>query len=169
MGCDVHAYLEYSSWDNREGEPYWDCLVANGGSRNYALFGLLAGVRGSLNPVVEPRGLPEGKYSWAVAEAEFITISDDPRLLDDEGYCSRETALSWAEHGSEISEDGKKVSHPDHHSHTWLTKDELAEALGRYITEVRESYGVEWTAMLAAMQAIEDTGNKTRLVLWFDN
>jgi hypothetical protein len=77
MGCDIHVYLEkYTSvngenkWVNVdhwqinpnfglfENEPEYD-LVPFYTGRNYDLFSILAEVRGSFDPIEDPRGLPE--------------------------------------------------------------------------------------------------------------
>lgn len=69
MGCDIHTYLEYSS-----DEKYWSCLITDGGSRNYAMFGILAGVRCD-GCHIQPRGLPDGPLSWNAREAVFVRIT----------------------------------------------------------------------------------------------
>mgnify|MGYP001578519903 CR=1 FL=1 len=56
MGCDIHTFVEYKLWNDggmRTGCEIW---VA----RDYTLFGLMAGVRGSDLPDVPPRGIPDG-------------------------------------------------------------------------------------------------------------
>ena len=77
MGCDIHVYLEkYTSvngenkWVNvdhwqinpnfglNENEPEYE-LVSFFIGRNYDLFSILAEVRGSFDPIEDPRGLPE--------------------------------------------------------------------------------------------------------------
>jgi hypothetical protein len=54
MGADIHALIEYSKdgtkWESG-GEPEI--------GRDYALFGVLAGVRGGQDPIDEPRGKPD--------------------------------------------------------------------------------------------------------------
>ena len=53
MGCDIHAYIEFrlgGTWELHS-EALW--------FRDYELFGLLAGVRGSEEPLYRPRGLPD--------------------------------------------------------------------------------------------------------------
>lgn len=53
MGCDIHAMMEVNDRN----------IWLNGGdpdiSRNYDIFSLLAGVRGTHVPISEPRGIPE--------------------------------------------------------------------------------------------------------------
>ncbi len=77
MGCDIHVYLEkYTSvngeykWVNvdhwqlnpdfgsHENEREYDLIPFYWG-RNYDLFSILAEVRGSYDPIDDPRGLPE--------------------------------------------------------------------------------------------------------------
>jgi hypothetical protein len=52
MGCDIHAWIEYIEHDAVQ------CFGSVGFWRNYALFGVLAGVRKHDLPHIEPRGLP---------------------------------------------------------------------------------------------------------------
>lgn len=74
MGCDIHVFVERKNeegkWVAVEGpNPYygkWDNetpLVLEGwlyNGRNYALFGLLAGVRNeTIKPISEQKGIPE--------------------------------------------------------------------------------------------------------------
>jgi hypothetical protein len=77
MGCDIHVYLEkYTSvngenkWVNvdhwqinphfgmDDSEREYDHVSFYWG-RNYDLFSILAEVRGSMDPIDDPRGLPE--------------------------------------------------------------------------------------------------------------
>jgi hypothetical protein len=170
MGCDIHAYVEYVDFVGNDGEPYWSCLMQNIGHRDYAFFSLIADCgRGPHQPVFENRGLPDGKLSWITERAMWLTVTDNPELADAEGYCNETNALSWGpieQHG-----DFRRVMHPDLHSHTWLTCDELAQVIARYMTDDHEGYpyGVEWDAALAAMRALEERGHKTRIVIAFDN
>ena len=45
MGADIHAYVEFADKPEDGRAPYWKNLTRNSGSRNYVLFGVLAGVR----------------------------------------------------------------------------------------------------------------------------
>lgn len=67
MGADIHVYIEYKDkngdWRNF-GE--FDML-----GRNYDIFGLLAGVRGSFDPVISPKGLPKDRSSGVLAASEW--------------------------------------------------------------------------------------------------
>jgi hypothetical protein len=80
MGCDIHVYLEkkkkindVEQWvniDHWQKNPYFNMEgyederelehVSAYQGRNYELFGILAGVRdNSMNPIDDPRGLPD--------------------------------------------------------------------------------------------------------------
>lgn len=169
MGCDIHAYVEYSTFQNAAGEDYWDCFISNAGGRDYDMFGILAGVRAPREPVVPLRGLPEfDSLSWRAQQAAFLRISDDERHADIEGFCTTEQAKGWRNPIFE-ARNFEWTFHPDWHSPGWLTADEFALCLGTYMTDVRECYSIEWDAILASMRAFEERGAKTRLTFWFDN
>lgn len=176
MGCDIHAYVEYAFFEE---PPYWVCLIPNVGHRDYTFFSLVADCgRGDHTPVVPNRGLPDDKLSLEAEQAMWLNVTDDKNLLDEEGFCNRENAEKWGPIRREVfPQDGgtgrvrETVMHPDLHSHTWLTCDELAQVIAAYITDVHDDYpyGVEWDATLAAMRALEERGFRTRLVVAFDN
>lgn len=52
MGCDIHASIEVQKYS-------WDSVITDLNiNRDYELFSILAGVRGSESPISEPRGVP---------------------------------------------------------------------------------------------------------------
>lgn len=61
MGCDIHGpWIEYQEFEPTDIKPdrmWWPVAKLQLGQRNYAIFGLLAGVRGG-TALVEPRGYP---------------------------------------------------------------------------------------------------------------
>jgi hypothetical protein len=74
MGCDIHVHVEKRTtrgWERveeRSKSPYYDEDPENEpeftwerwyAGRNYGLFSVLAGVRGSFTPIAAPRGVPE--------------------------------------------------------------------------------------------------------------
>lgn len=164
MGCDIHCYVEYST-----GNPpdYW---FSFGGrinpGRDYDLFARLAGVRNydNVDPVIPPRGMPKGNLSWQVLEAATLFVTPGPS--DNPEYCTRERADQWVKNGqSEYHDEAmSRVTHPDWHTHGWVTPEEFATVLDR-----TPHVGVEYRALLAAMQTIAKEGNAVRLVFWFDN
>jgi len=171
MGCDIHCYLEYRDpnpeWKPQDGVIQWTGWSRIYPGRNYEVFGHLAGVRSSTEPVVEPRGVPED-MSWETAGDYYLRINDEYK--DMEGYTTREKAEEWVKYGHKIiyKEDGtpEKVEHPDWHTHSWITTDELAQVLGR----INPSHiSVGYWGLLGAMKELEWHGQEVRLVFWFDN
>lgn len=81
MGCDIHTYIEKKNEEKNRweivslyylaeysktlelAEPYTD--------RCYDLFSLLAGVRGSYEPLIEPRGLPHDLSVKVYTESDY--------------------------------------------------------------------------------------------------
>jgi hypothetical protein len=179
MGCDIHVYVEYSD----DGE-YWQNLTDNAGSRNYVMFGVLAGVRLEHLTVFSPKGLPDGKLGYITEDAHWINVARDgkPEQAEWDGWTSLESAARWVKSKysePEYDDSGRirRVTNPDHHSHSWLNSDELNLALLRYPDAAKgvwgDSGGVqlphEWVAIRAAMRAIEENGGLARVVFWFDN
>lgn len=171
MGADIHMFMEFAEAPENESDPYWRSFGDRfNPGRNYALFGLLAGVRGTRLPLIPPRGMPKdsGFYStWA----NKIYISD---IADLDGFCTSEKALEYERYGSEIQRDesGKLiwVTNPDWHSHSWLSADEFEGVLEAYRQEVGLHAGLQYMAVLAALRTLEDGGaNLARIVFWFDN
>jgi hypothetical protein len=198
MGCDIHTFLEYSSFKDTNGDDYWSCF---GGQinlgRDYQMFGVLAGVRDDSRQLFSPRGLPEGKLSYQIDDYMRIRIADEG-TEPTEGEVTLATAQSWGEEITELNGKPRWVSNPDLHNHSWLTLDEYRLALAYYrlgekahvvddldvddpkdrqaiIQAVAalqgrgEMYAVEYGTMLAAMEHLEANGCKTRLVFCFDN
>jgi hypothetical protein len=55
MGCDIHAFLEYKNknkWISKG-------RIFGGGWRDYEVFGILAGVRTPITPIIPLRGMPK--------------------------------------------------------------------------------------------------------------
>lgn len=182
MGCDIHTYLEYADFTTREGEPYWKNFTANGGSRNYVMFGVLAGVRVPDAKLFDPKGMPAGNLGYDTATRYWTNVAPEahPEWADDDDWISLEKAQDWVERGYSVGESDDKgrlrrVSGPDWHSHSWLTADELQQALDHY-KKLAVTYWpndgeapAEWAATIAAMRTFEASGKQSRLVFWFDN
>jgi hypothetical protein len=81
-----------------------------------------------------------------------------------EGTCARSSAERWVNAGSSkyVNKDKTYITHPDWHSHSWLSADELESAF-------RDDTGPDYKATLAAMRSFEKDGYQARLVFWFDN
>lgn len=174
MGADVHMYVEYNSKERLpHANPAFNSWRSFGDrinpGRNYNLFGLLAGVRCE-GEIFAVRGLPEN-LGWSANGDSTLYITESG---DDDGCCTLGQAESYEKWGSTIHKDanGKptKVDHPDWHSHSWLTVDELQQVFDAYFTKHGQNVGVEYRALLSAMRALENEGkNDVRVVFWFDN
>lgn len=129
MGCNIHAYIDYEQPDgtvNHFGRVHI--------ARDYRLFVLFAGVRGSavqgMMPVTQKRGLP-ANISVQVAHDAYLTVIDE-EVVREHRCCSRKDAEEW---GAKYVDEAKRHIHnPDWHSHTWLTLEEVEEVITRYST-----------------------------------
>lgn len=160
MGCDIHCYIEYK---HPESEIWSDFGGRINPGRNYDLFAKLAGVRNynEKPPAIPPRGMPaDAAYAADGDNKLFITETEGA------GCVTPATAAEYVKHGSVYvnGSDDKPtwVTHPDWHSHSWLTTEEYAKS-------VEDSGEFEYLAILAAMQSFEENGCAARLVFWFDN
>lgn len=173
MGCDIHMYVQYRE-KSRANTKYdwWDSFGSQFGNRNYTLFGILAGVRDtSVKHSFDPKGLPSFGLSYVIESELYLHIRKDGEEKY-EGSCTLEDAKRW---GHPIINNDKgepwRTVHPDWHSFSWMTIDELKQAFKWYKKE-SDGYGldVEYKAMLKAMEVLEDKGrNEVVVVFWFDN
>jgi hypothetical protein len=163
MGCDIHGHIEYKRWEetNVIGTPYWN-FAENLGGRDYAMFGLLAGVRGK-DCMFEPRGIPEN-ISWNTKSAFCLRVNDEYK--DGEGYTSQAHAEQWVKEGYSrwMDDEHTQISHPDWHTPSWVTTEEFERALNKR-KEYQWQVDPEWDAILGAMKALPEA----RFVFWFDN
>lgn len=165
MGADIHVYIEHNSHEPREGEKrYWSTFGGRiNPGRDYTMFGLLANVRCD-GAIYEPRGLPSD-IAWQTGDDAFVRVSDSPDLFDLDGYCRPASAEDWVRLGySSWVEEGKKITHPDYHSHSWLKPEEWKNVIAH-----RPGVGAEYEAISAAMDTLQARGKKARVVFWFDN
>jgi hypothetical protein len=188
MGADIHMFVEYrkkraQELKNEGKKPYWYSYGdhTNPG-RNYTLFGVLAGVRGQYEDSFEPKGkLPKDEMGFSSQYDAWLTIAHVNDVDVCEGYVKLEDAKKYESYGRQILNDEEGmprwVEHPDWHSHSWMSIDELEEAFKRYTVHASAEWGeeitkppVEYRALLASMKALEDDGeNEVRVVFWFDN
>lgn len=205
-GCDIHMYFEYTDKDtlekeqkgelNGRNEPikaYWRDLGGRvNPGRNYWMFGILSqGVRCDIEGAFEPKGIPDFDnlgYASRNDYAMYISDSDD----DENGkYTTLDRALKWASgkypssvliYRNPTDDKPTWVSHPDWHSHSWLTTEEYEKAIQIYKDKCRKAHQEdpeynpieeailpEYEAMLAAMKSLESNGMACRVVFWFDN
>lgn len=171
MGCDIHACVEYK----KKGEEVkwgWHSFGQQFRlNRDYWMFGLLAkGVRQEFPESFVERGLP--------SDLGFTALNDNRILITEDGQGDSCTTLAkaelWAKGGCKIeyNNDGKAtwVTHPDWHSHSWLTTEEFKKALDIHHAKAEfKYYAIDYRCVLAAMEHFESSGYDCRIVFWFDN
>lgn len=175
MGADIHMYVEYCRLRDpgeagAEEREYWSPFGGRiNPGRNYWLFASLADVRDE-GAMYEPRGLPDN-LGYCARDDSRLYISESPG----DRYVTPERAKSWVEKGyakyvNDHNGNPTWVTHPDWHSHSWLTPDELQAVYTRYAYTHGQPVSVQYRALLAAMRTLENDGeNKVRVVFWFDN
>lgn len=175
MGADIHCYIEHGrrrkDHDGEGEKVHWSSFNYSGlnPGRHYEIFGALAGVRCSENQMFELRGLPDDVSYGAASDNQLYVVADDDPSAEHEKFASRSNAESWVNSswGSRWVNDEKTiVTHPDWHSHSWLTPAEW-----RQVIEAEYPYAPddEYFALAAAMEELEQRGNEVRIVFWFDN
>jgi hypothetical protein len=168
MGCDIHLYIEYC-YNPDKTDAYWQSFGHIRPGRDYEMFTALAGVRGSYEPIVHPRGVPD-KMGFESEWDYYLTVND--KYKDQEGYCSTTTADRWVEEGTGERilplQDGtsiRKVVNPDWHTPSWLTAEEFEGAIKLSEDRCGDKSNPSYQAILAAMKALPNA----RVVIWFDN
>lgn len=181
VGCDIHAYLEEHVYTfDEDGKEQWHTFASFRPSRDYTIFALMAGVRDGWGFVengfnFEPKGLPEN-VSWGVEKANTYYVQEEGQeLLLEEGEksCVRKRAEEWVKEGRSKWVADDRITDPDYHSHSWLSKEELEEVLRRVPEEGGQSRLFdEIKAIIVTMEALEEKPGKkksSRLVFWFDS
>lgn len=172
MGADIHCYVEYTEKAGSVPLDDWQCFGGRiNPGRNYYLFGLLAGVRGG-PPIFEPRGMPQS-YSYEVRGDHLIYVSDG----GGENTVTPERAEQLvnsccAQYVKSVNGAEKAfITHPDYHSHSFLSLDEYACVLKECEKAIDYKYSIspEYYAVKAAMMELEKLGYVSRLVFWFDS
>jgi hypothetical protein len=160
MGCDIHCYIEYKTQEEKTWHGFGGCIDPG---RVYYLFGRLAGVRcTSEEEFIPPRGIPED-VGWEAHDDNCLFISN----VEARGTTTKAKAEHWVKEGyaKYIDNNGNPpiwVTHPDWHSHSWLTPDEWEKAIGD--TELPK-----YQAILACLRSFEKQNLLARVVFWFDN
>ena len=162
MGCDIHVYLEkYTSvngvnkWVNvdhwqinpnfgvDENEREYE-LIAFYWGRNYDLFSILAEVRGSYDPIDDPRGLPE--------DVTDATQKEFERWGRDAHTPSYYTLKELKDYLYNNSED-----------------EEITETLKQFIEPMENRFREEFWITNDDEKRYTVKENAFRVVFWFDN
>lgn len=169
MGADIHLFIEYQ---DPEYKDYWSSFGGQiNPGRNYSIFALMAGVRNYDNfDLFSPKGLPD-KIGYKAKSANELYVSDDENY-ESEDSTTRSSADRWVESGSSKYTNEKKnfVTHPDWHSHSWLTPEEYNKVLEVYEGKFKDyKVPVEYKAVQKILETFISEGYNARLVFWFDN
>lgn len=164
MGCDIHCYIEYRSRDKNDEDKKWRSFGGRiNPDRNYLMFWLMADVRGYGNSgLFKPKGLPEG-LSYSAEEDNLIYITDDKKCECGECGCvSAEKAAKWVKSGSseyKYNSEGKItwVTHPDWHSHSWLSLEEFRQVLEAYKVEEQKEWEELEKGRLELLNSVEES------------
>lgn len=165
MGCDIHLFVEYrqkengARWQSFGKEFHLD--------RDYSMFGRMARVRRETEVGFAPRGLPVD-VAYAVEHVNLCYIHDGEK--EEDNYVTSAKAAEWVQSGCSKYVDrynnGKNtyVTHPDWHSHSWLTLEEFEQCI-----ECSKYKVSDYRAVATAMRSLESDGYQTRVVFFFDN
>lgn len=164
MGCDIHLFVEYKRQDF-ESANWWSFGEQFRLDRDYRMFAKMANVRNywvdQITPISKPRGLPED-IGWRAKDENRLYIVDREEAGEHEA--TRVNAERWVKNGYSQYDGDSWVTHPDWHSHSWLTSDEFEECVNSL-----ENVSVEYKAVLSVLRCFESDGQITRVVFWFDN
>jgi hypothetical protein len=173
MATDIHMYVEYryklaptSSTPN----PWKSLFPMINPGRNYALFGILANVRTKMGIPFPPKGFPQDAGYYAMDD-NYLYVSDTD--TDSRSVTHENAERFVTEFGSHIMTEEANghqwVSHPDWHSHSWLTTEEFKQAMEMYNRQHKDYPEVEYDALLAAMKYLDKHKCEARVVFWFSD
>lgn len=170
MGCDIHISVE----GRRLGGQWFD-VMKPWEPRHYGLFGEMAkGIRGRGSEYAfKPRGFPENAAYGTISAYGLMIIREgqaEEATVNDwvEGAVLRSEADRWVDEGLSVWINDYMISHPDHHSPSWLDIREFEMAI-LSVERAEDEVQPEYAAIKAYMYALENRGYETRLVFWFDN
>lgn len=207
MGCDIHLYVERliegkwvqqlkSDEKMKNGSPTVDAKYWYYG-RNYALFGLLAGVRNhDLTPLVSPRDLPkdmsegltrEWSFNWSEDGHtptyyyldELIKFREQPivfiRSVNMGQYKKFKTEPEFDLYHSwhAVYQNGKYISNKKM-DRIFKIKSFLNDG-DNYLTKVTGQImpaklsEIFWVETLNTIAALDSNPKNLRLVMWFDS
>lgn len=173
MGCDIHAFIEI---DHGQADlwPFGEFHFP----RSYRLFSALAGVRtrDDETPLYPARGLPDSISYEVIAKFYQRIVPDDQsqhawmRGIDFVTESEANETLKLDKSKLCIVNKQRFLADPDWHDPSWLTHQEILDALAHHGIPIDE-LSIEFkTAMEAMLMLSKHYGtNKVRLVFWFDS
>lgn len=169
MGCDITAYIEYSTSTDDDGTRWFNDFASIPINRNYLLFALMAGVRNrhEIEPVRERKGLPSNVSEVVLVECCLLINEGESTIYN---VCTPEEAERLLKNGASKYIRDDLITNPDYHSYSWLSIQELEEVQRRFINYTQSEPDLILEAAIAAMKVLDRDGTGcSRLVFWFDS
>lgn len=175
MGTDIHAFIEYRERNKEENSwksfSYDELLL----ERDYTMFYILAEARGDAPNSFKAKGkIPINELSEFTRDSRFLFIGKFSEEFEKSlGNCTIEEAIQYKEnYGCNIyyvDNIPRWVDDPDFHTDTWLSFSEYEQALFFYKDYTKKMPLVCYMVTYKSMEAFENAGYETRLVIFFDN
>lgn len=201
MGTDIHLYVEkkinnlwkackpHKELSNRLDSFRWNVV------RNYSLFGILAGVRSNIKPILKPQGFPKNA-SLIIAKkykkeknnshtpsrlllSKLIPYKD--KIIYNKGYVNKFNYGLFKKHGEPFSIYNKEEIDLDKYqiiSNKEMDSLILNAAFANnfnFFTEIEYNHTYNeytdnfWDIYVPYLQSLDKNPNNVRLVFWFDN
>ncbi len=116
----------------------------------------------------EPRGVPKDADYFKAISDYTMWVREEESANAEEHECSRKKADEWIKNGSskvwDTDEDGKvsRITHPDWHSASWLSTDEIEELIKRYESALKALIPTARKEMERAAKFYEKAPEKIR-------
>ncbi|NGZ76885.1 hypothetical protein [Saccharibacillus alkalitolerans] len=206
MGCDIALYCEgrldgkwinIDRWYRRSGWPEIKVMKGEGfslvdlidGARDYGLFYLLAGVRGSdetssYPPIAPPRGLPDEWDALLAEEYDFRDMPDNVnvhhvshltlRELKESGYGEPMPLRGWVDEAEYEEMIRRTAAGRKYQLGFWDVKAGNFESRGCVLREWNGYLNLNLTSMIEKMERLKKerriaSDDEVRIVFWFDN
>ena len=173
MGCDIHAFVEYTNDDENKSQTSETLEIP----RDYKLFTVMALGEGGLTDDLPypPRGIPS-KLSAEAKDYFYTPAAEVQEMMEewfgddeDEPFQPEEYAKEHGEYAYQELLAHNLLPTPELYSHSWLTLEELKEVLN-YGKLSKENLSEEFTMILTSMEKLAENygSNNVRIVFCFD-
>lgn len=206
MGCDIHLYCEgyiggkwinIDRWYRQTGWPEIAVAGKEGftpvdlldGARDYWLFYLLAGVRGSEDtdsypPIAPPRGLPDEWDALLAEEYDFRDMPDNVNVhhvshltlkdLKESTYSKPMPLRGWVEEAEYEQMTRRTAAGEKVQLSFWDVKTGNGEERGRVLREWHGFINLNLISLIEQMEQLKKErriggDEEVRIVFWFDN
>ncbi|OWA35026.1 hypothetical protein B9G55_14930 [Saccharibacillus sp. O16] len=206
MGCDITLYCEgyidgrwinIDRWYRQTGWPEIGVTEREGfsqvdlidGARDYGLFYLLAGVRGSeadssYPPIAPPKGLPSEWDALLSQEYDYGDLPDHAnfhhashltlRELKQSGYGQKMPLRGWVDEADHNEIMNQLLQGQRYQSHFIDVKADPHWREGKVYREWEGYLNLHLTSIMEQMEQLKkewriDSDDEVRIVFWFDN